>query len=161
MKISTKGKYAVRVLLDLAMRKNENYISLKDIAKRQQISKKYLDQIVSLLGKAGHLKTSRGYKGGYKLSKEPYEYNIYEILNVTEGNFEPYDPDEINNDNIVSAEESMEAQVWHDFYLHIKSYLSGISLQDVIDHSAAIEGFDYCIWSAFVAINGRFLYRLL
>lgn len=85
MKISTKGRYALRVMIDLALNSNEKYISLNDIAKRQEISNKYLEQIISLLNKAGYLLTARGNAGGYKLAKEPKEYNIGDILRATEG----------------------------------------------------------------------------
>ena len=89
MKISTKGRYALRVMIDLAINSNENYISLKDIAKRQEISNKYLEQIIALLNKAGYLKTLRGQTGGYKLAKEPKEYIVGDILRVTEGDLAP------------------------------------------------------------------------
>ena len=69
MKISTKGRYALRMLYDLALNGNENYVSLKDIAERQNISKKYLEQIIPLIGKDGILKANRGNKGGYMLAK--------------------------------------------------------------------------------------------
>ena len=80
MKISTKGRYALRMLLDLAEHKNDGFIALKDIAARQNISKKYLEQIIPILNKESMLKVSRGSKGGYMLSKEPYEYTVLEIL---------------------------------------------------------------------------------
>ena len=83
MKISTKGRYALRVMIDLAINSNGKYISLKDIAERQEISNKYLEQIISLLNKAGYLETARGYTGGYKLAKEPKEYTIVDILIAT------------------------------------------------------------------------------
>lgn len=86
MKISTKGRYALRVMIDLAMNSNGNYISLKDIAERQEISIKYLEQIILLLNKAGYLSTARGYTGGYKLAKAPREYIVGDILRTTEGN---------------------------------------------------------------------------
>ena len=70
MKISTKGRYALRVMIDLALNSNGNYIALKEIAKRQDITVKYLEQIVALLNKAGLLETARGNAGGYKLAKE-------------------------------------------------------------------------------------------
>ena len=70
MKISTKGRYALRIMLDLAMHNNGEYISLTDIAKRQGVSNKYLEQIISKLNKAGFLMTARGFNGGYKLAKE-------------------------------------------------------------------------------------------
>lgn len=89
MKISTKGRYALRVMIDLALNNNEKYISLKDIAERQEISNKYLEQIISLLNKAGYLETARGNTGGYKLAKEPKEYTVGDILRATEGDLAP------------------------------------------------------------------------
>ena len=89
MKISTKGRYALRVMIDLAINSNGKYISLKDIAERQEISNKYLEQIISLLNKAGYLETARGNTGGYKLAKEPKEYTIGDILRATEGDLAP------------------------------------------------------------------------
>ena len=74
MKISTKGRYALRMLLDLAEHQGEGFIALKDIASRQQISKKYLEQIVAILNKTDILQTNRGFQGGYKLAKEPAQY---------------------------------------------------------------------------------------
>ena len=80
MKISTKGRYATRVMLDLAENENGSYISLKEIAERQEISVKYLEQIVSLLSKCGYVISSRGSSGGYRLTKKPEEYTIGDIL---------------------------------------------------------------------------------
>ena len=74
MKISTKGRYALRMLLDLAEHQNEGYIALKDIAERQNISKKYLEQIVAIFNRSDILKTNRGYQGGYMLAKSPDKY---------------------------------------------------------------------------------------
>ena len=89
MKISTKGRYALRVMIDLAINNNDKYISLKEISQRQEISNKYLEQIISLLNKAGYLETARGYTGGYKLSKKPSEYKVGDILRATEGDLAP------------------------------------------------------------------------
>lgn len=89
MKISTKGRYALRVMIDLALNNNGKYISLKDIAERQEISNKYLEQIISLLNKAGYLETARGNTGGYKLAKEPKKYKVGDILRATEGDLAP------------------------------------------------------------------------
>lgn len=85
MKISTKGRYALRMLVDLAEHKEEGFIALKDIAKRQGISKKYLEQIVSTLNNPGILVANRGYQGGYMLAKPPTEYTVGSILQITEG----------------------------------------------------------------------------
>lgn len=89
MKISTKGRYALRIMVDLAMHNDGKYISLKDIAKRQEISIKYLEQIISMLNKAGFLDSARGNNGGYKLAKSPNEYIIGDILRATEGDLTP------------------------------------------------------------------------
>ncbi len=88
MKISTKGRYALRVMIDLAVNGNNKFISLNDIAKRQNISNKYLEQIIAILNKAGYLETARGITGGYKLRKDPKEYIVGDILRVTEGGLE-------------------------------------------------------------------------
>ena len=89
MKISTKGRYALRMMLDLAMHP-EGFVALKDIAERQSISKKYLEQIVPMLNKAELLRTNRGYQGGYMLAKKPSEYTVGEILQVTEARSAPW-----------------------------------------------------------------------
>ena len=89
MKISTKGRYALRVMTDLALNSNEKYITVKEISKRQEISNKYLEQIIALLNKAGYLETARGNTGGYKLAKKPNEYIIGDILKATEGDLTP------------------------------------------------------------------------
>ena len=89
MKVSTKGRYALRIMIDLAMNSNDNFISLKDIAQRTGISIKYSEQIVSLLNKAGFLDSARGNAGGYKLTKQPKEYVIGDILRATEGDLTP------------------------------------------------------------------------
>ena len=83
MKISTKGRYALRMLLDLAEHQEEGYIALKDIAARQGISKKYLEQIVPIFNKSDILKTNRGYQGGYMLAQSPEKYTVGQILRLT------------------------------------------------------------------------------
>ena len=86
MKISTKGRYALRMLLDLAQHRDKGFVPLKDIAERQNVSKKYLEQIVPILNKSDMLQTNRGFQGGYRLAKEPDQYTVGEILRITEGN---------------------------------------------------------------------------
>lgn len=89
MKISTKGRYALRIMLVLAINNKGEFITLKDIAARQEISNKYLEQIIAMLNKAGYLETARGNNGGYKLAKKPEEYVIGDILRATEGDLKP------------------------------------------------------------------------
>ena len=86
MRISTKGRYALRLMLDLAVNGKDNYISIKNISTRQEISDKYLEQIINQLCKAGFVKSARGANGGYRLSREPKDYTVGMILNVMEGN---------------------------------------------------------------------------
>ena len=85
MMVSTKGRYALRVMLDLAMQKQEEYVSLNDIAQRQKISMKYLESIVGMLNKAGLLQSRRGKDGGYRMARRPEEYPVSEILKMRPG----------------------------------------------------------------------------
>ncbi len=89
MKISTKGRYALRVMIDIAVNSNGGTVSVKDIAKRQNISKKYLEQIMTMLSKSGMVITTRGNVGGYKLAKDPKDYVVGDILRATEGDLAP------------------------------------------------------------------------
>lgn len=89
MKISTKGRYALRMMIDLAEHQGDGFIALKDIAQRQNISKKYLEQIVPILNRSSFLRTNRGYQGGYRLAREPRAYTVREILALTEGGLAP------------------------------------------------------------------------
>ncbi len=145
MKISTKGRYALRMLLDLSIHQNEGYIALKDIAERQDISKKYLEQIVPLLSKSGLLKTNRGYQGGYMLAKEPADYTVGEILRITEGNLAPVACLEASENSCPKANGCMTLYVWEGLYKTIAEYLDGITLQDIMDHRTGMDGNDYCI----------------
>ena len=89
MKISTRGRYALRMMLDLAENQGSGVVALKDIAARQDISKKYLEQIIPVLNRAGLLQTSRGFQGGYRLAKAPQDYTVGEILRAAEGGLSP------------------------------------------------------------------------
>lgn len=135
MKISTKGRYALRMLLELALRQDEGYIALKEIAESQSISKKYLEQIVPLLSRAGLLKTNRGYQGGYMLAKQPSAYTVGEILRVTEGNLAPIPCLERDENECSRLEKCMTLYVWKGLYNVINEYVNSITLQDIIDHN--------------------------
>ncbi len=89
MKISTRGRYALRLMLDLALNYSGNYIPLKAIAQRQEISDKYLEQIINILSKAGFVQSARGAQGGYRLSRQPSQYTAGEILRLAEGSIAP------------------------------------------------------------------------
>ena len=145
MKISTKGRYALRMLLELALHQEDGFIALKDIAERQSISNKYLEQIVPLLSRAGLLKTNRGYQGGYMLAKSPDAYTVGEILRVTEGNLAPIPCLEHPENACARAEQCMTLYVWEGLYKTINEYVDGITLQDIMDHNTELHGNDYCI----------------
>lgn len=145
MKISTKGRYALRMLLELALHQEDGFIALKDIAERQSISKKYLEQIVPLLSRAGLLKTNRGYQGGYMLAKSPDAYTVGEILRVTEGNLAPIPCLEYPENACARADQCMTLYVWEGLYKTINEYVDGITLQDIINHNVNLHGNDYCI----------------
>ena len=89
MKISTKGRYALRLMLDLAMNGKENFVPIRSVSERQEISEKYLEQIITALSRAKLVKSARGAQGGYKLVKAPEEYTTGEILRAVEGSLAP------------------------------------------------------------------------
>lgn len=141
MKISTKGRYAVRMLVDLAEHKDEGFVALKDIAERQEISKKYLEQIVPLLNKSGILKANRGYQGGYMLAKDPADLTICEILKITEGSVAPVACLDFEPIQCERAEECSTLYIWEGLYKVITDYLNGITIQDIIDKNSE-NGYD-------------------
>ena len=145
MRISTKGRYALRMLLDLAEHQNEGYIALKDIAARQNISKKYLEQIVPVLNRSDILSTNRGYQGGYKLAKSPDKYTVGDILLLTEGSLSPvacldHDPVECPR-----SADCATLPVWQGLKKVICDYLYGITLQDILDMQKEKYENDYVI----------------
>ena len=131
MKISTKGRYALRVMIDLAMNSNGKYISLKDIAERQEISNKYLEQIISLLNKAGYLETARGNTGGYKLTKQPKEYKIGDILRATERDLTPIYC--LTEDGKCNRQKNCKTySFWKELDNVINEYIDSKTLEDLI-----------------------------
>ena len=132
MKISTRGRYALRMMLDLAVNNNGEPIRLKDISKRQGISDKYLEQIISILNKAGFVRSIRGPQGGYMLNREPKEYTVGMILRLTEGSLAPvacrdYEPNDCERRN-----ECVTLILWEKLNDAIKSVVDNITLQDLV-----------------------------
>lgn len=145
MKISTKGRYALRMLIDLAEHQKDGFVALKDVAQRQDISKKYLEQIVPILNRADVLRTNRGFQGGYRLAKNPDQYTVGEILRLTEGSLSPvacleHDPIECERSG-----ECVTLPVWKGLYRVINEYLDGITLQDILDQQRDRYANDYMI----------------
>lgn len=145
MKISTKGRYALRMMIDLAQNQGNGYVSLKDIANRQEISKKYLEQIVAILNKPDVLRTNRGYQGGYRLAKNANEYTVGDILRLTEGGLAPVSC--LDNSPILCdrAEDCITLPIWKGLYKVISEYLDSITLQDIVDKNSDVSNFDYII----------------
>ncbi|MDE6607198.1 MAG: Rrf2 family transcriptional regulator [Lachnospiraceae bacterium] len=133
MKISTKGRYALRLMLDLAMNDKEEPVRVREIAGRQEISDKYLEQIISVLAKAGYVKSIRGPQGGYRLVRPPGSYTVGSILRLTEGSLSPVAclEDEVNLCN--RQEDCMTLPLWEKLDEAIKGVVDHVTLQDLID----------------------------
>lgn len=144
MKVSTRGRYALRLMLDLAENQSEGYVPLKDMAKRQKISIKYLEHIVKLLGKANFLESARGPQGGYRLSRDVSEYNVGEILRVTEGEFLPTDCLSGREHKCNMADSCNAVKFWSGLQKTIKDYTYQYKLVDLLDAQSAPKNRD-CI----------------
>lgn len=144
MRISTKGRYAVRLLLDIAINDAAEPVRLKDTAERQNISMKYLEQIISILVRAGIVKSIRGPQGGYRLVKEPKDYTVGMILRYVEGSLAPVAclEDEINECERQS--ECVTLRIWQELNDAINAVVDKYTLQDLIDWQADISC-DYVI----------------
>ena len=132
MKISTRGRYAIRVMLDLAEHNQGEYIPLMDIARRQEVSEKYLEAIVSVLSKNTFVHALRGKGGGYRLSRSPKEYTVGSILKLTEGSLAPIAclEDEINLCERAASCKTLA--MWQGFYKLINDYFDNITLEDLL-----------------------------
>lgn len=132
MKISTRGRYALRVLVDLAEHDKGEYIPLKDIAERQEISQKYLEGIMLLLSKSKIVDAAHGKGGGYKLKKAPEECTIGEILRATEGTLAPVSCLEKDAAPCERASECRTLPLWKDFYSVVNAFFDGKTLKDLM-----------------------------
>lgn len=144
MKISTKGRYALRMLIDLAEHNEDGFVALKEIATRQAVSKKYLEQIVPIMNSSGLLITNRGYQGGYKLAKNPGEITVGEILRSTEGSMAPVACMEQTPNQCERCNECITLPIWQGLAKVVNEYLDGITLQDIIERKNEGES-DYII----------------
>lgn len=143
MKISTRGRYAIRVMIDLAEHNTGEYIPLVDIAKRQEISEKYLEAIVASLSKNGFLISLRGKRGGYRLAKSPEEYTIGSILKITEGPFSPVACLEQTPNSCERAAHCKTLKMWEGLQSLIEDYFEGITVQDLLNDCPGAD--DYVI----------------
>ena len=133
MMVSTKGRYALRVMIDLAEQGSASYIPLKDIAARQNISEKYLESIVKLLTKNGDLYGVRGKGGGYRLTRPPEEYTIGSILRLTEGGLTPVNCLALGTNHCDRSAECRTYPIWQKLDTIINDYLDSITLADLVE----------------------------
>lgn len=146
MKISTKGRYAIRLMIDVGLH-GEGFVRLKDIARRQDISLKYLEQIISGLQKNGLLLSSRGAHGGYKLQKDPQEYTIGEILRATEGSVAPVACLDDQENKCLRRNYCATLGFWEGLNQVVHTYLEEHTLDELIarERSFQEESIDYSI----------------
>ena len=132
MRISTKGRYALRMMIDIAENQSKGYVALKDVAERQNISKKYLEQIALRLSQANMLQAVRGFQGGYMLVRPTSEYVVGQILEIVEGSLSPVPC--LEQPNLCGMSACCKTlPMWTELDRCIRSYLYGITLEDVIE----------------------------
>ena len=146
MKISTKGRYAVRVMLDLALNNNGECIKVKEIAARQGISEKYLEQIIAVLNKAGYVKSVRGAQGGYRIAKDPADFTVGMILRLTEGSLAPVACLEEGADICERCDTCETLEVWQELYDAVNKVVDGVTIADLVERrNKRLENLDYSI----------------
>ena len=144
MKISTKGRYALRLMLDIAMNDAVEPVRLKDVAERQSISVKYLEQIISQLVRAGYVKSIRGPQGGYRLVKAPKEYTVGMILRQVEGNMVPVACLEDEESGCELQSQCVTLRIWKELDEAMRSVLDKYTLADLMTWQMEL-GDDYVI----------------
>lgn len=132
MKVSTKGRYALRIMVDLAQHNDGTFIRLKDISERQAVTLKYMEQIMPLLTRAGYVKSYRGNNGGYQLAKDPSEYTAGEILRTTEGSLSPLACIEDEPNQCPRYQECDTVVFWEGLKQAIDQYVDSVTLADLI-----------------------------
>lgn len=131
MKITSRGRYALKVMIDLAEQKTDDFVKLNDVAERHNISEKYLESIIASLTKAGLLIGVRGKGGGYKLSKKPEEYTVGSILKITEGSLTPVSCMDCKPNSCISANECRTLPLWEGLDKVIDNYLESVTIADL------------------------------
>lgn len=143
MLVSTKGRYALRVMIDLAEHQADGFIPLKAIAERQEISEKYLENIIKLLVRAKLLNGVRGKGGGYRLAKAPEQYTVESILRITEDSMAPVSCLDANADACSRSAECRTLPMWRGLDKLITEYFENITLADLMHNDPG--GYDYVI----------------
>lgn len=132
MMISTKGRYALRVMIDLAEHHSGEYIPMRDIVKRQQVSQKYMERIMTMLSKAGFVEAVHGKGGGYRLNRSPDEYIVGDILRLTEGSLAPVACLECDAAECERADRCRTLPMWKDLNDKITDFFDGITIADLM-----------------------------
>ena len=132
MKVSTKGRYALRLMLDLVL-EEDKMVKLKDVAARQEISVKYLEQIISVLQKCGYVKSMRGPGGGYTLAKKPEEYTVGMILRQIEGSLAPVSCLEEEENSCSRSRSCVTLRLWQMLYDAINGVVDQVTLGDLVE----------------------------
>ena len=132
MMISTKGRYALRVMIDLAEHCNGEYIPMKDVVKRQQVSQKYVERIMTMLSKANFVEAVHGKGGGYRLNRSPDEYIVGDILRLTEGSLAPVACLDCDAEECERADQCMTLPMWKELNNRITDFFDGITIADLM-----------------------------
>ena len=135
MKISTRGRYSLRLMIDLAQNYEQGFVSLKDISLRQNISKKYLEQIVPFLNRSHLLHANKGHQGGYRLAKEPAEITVREILVSAEGSLAPVSCMDNNPNQCERCQDCITLPIYQGLNEVVTKYLESITLADIIQQT--------------------------
>lgn len=145
MLISSKGQYALRMMMDLVIHYGGNAVTVKAIANRQQMSEKYLEQVTATLSRAGYLKSTRGAKGGYRLANKPEEYTVGMILRTIEGSLAPVDVPEEESEGVLQLVDCVINEVWDQLGEAIDDVVDHITLADLIKNYNERIGYVYSI----------------
>ncbi len=132
MMVSTRGRYALRVMIDLAEHSNGKYMAMKSVAERQEISLKYLEKILRLLVSANLVEGVHGKGGGYRLTRPPQGYSVHEILKLTEGSLAPVACLECGAEECKRAGECRTLPMWTELNRLVNGYLENITLADLM-----------------------------
>ena len=132
MMISTKGRYALRVMIDLAEHCNGEYIPMKDVVKRQQVSQKYVERIMTMLSKADFVEAVHGKGGGYRLNRGPDEYIVGDILRLTEGSLAPVACLDCDAEECERADQCRTLPMWKELNNRITDFFDGITIADLM-----------------------------
>lgn len=132
MMISTRGRYALRVMIDLAENKDKGYIPMKDVAKRQEVSLKYLERILPVLTKNHYIEGVQGKGGGYRLTRSPEEYRVGDILRLTEGDLAPVSCVAGDAAPCERLDKCRTVSLWNGLNAVINEYLDGVTIADLM-----------------------------